>query len=118
MLGVSYDAPSLSLHAVCLIDLLRYGPYRIADRFDFSGQGRGCLVTSPYWHIQDAPHSSPGRAPLRCGNCLHLRHVIGSFGQCTSVTARYSIGSVSVPRPVMVSYYCQAHEYRPFGGGL
>ena len=75
-------------------------------------------MTSPYWHIQDTPHSSPGRAPLRCGNCLHLRHVIGSFGQCTSVTARYSIGSVSVPRPVMVSYYCHAHEYRPFGGGL
>jgi len=45
MLGVSYDAPSLSFHAVCLVDLLRYGPYRIADCFDFSGQGRGCSVS-------------------------------------------------------------------------
>ena len=46
MLGVSYDSLRLSLHAVCLVDLLRYGPPRSAYCFNFSGQVRACPVTS------------------------------------------------------------------------
>ena len=78
-------------------------------------------MTSSYWHIQDSPYELPGRAPLRCGNCLHFVHRFSASGVCSAVTARFGVGVVGapdLPRPVLLQWYCRAHEYRAFGGGV